>query len=62
MVEPSPRIETVDLEKQKNERSPRVTFGWKDVSFSVDTKLGRKQILQNVSGFVKPGISLGSAC
>jgi hypothetical protein len=58
----SSRNETADLEKQKNERNPRVTFGWKDVSFTVDTKLGKKQILQNVSGFVKPGISLDSAC
>lgn len=45
----------LDLEKQKD-GNRQVTFGWKDVSFSVDTKAGKKQILQNVSGFVKPGI------
>jgi len=44
-----------DLEKQSGEGRD-VTFGWKDISYSVDTKTGTKEILQNVSGYVKPGI------
>ena len=30
-------------------------FGWKDVSYSVDTPKGNKQILQNVNGCVEKG-------
>jgi len=44
-----------DLEKQVDENQ-KVTFGWKDISYSVDTKDGKKQILKNVSGIIKQGI------
>ena len=30
-------------------------FEWRDISYSVDTKAGKKQILQNVSGCVETG-------
>lgn len=33
-------------------------FGWKDVSYTVDTKTGKKQILHDVSGCVEKGILL----
>jgi hypothetical protein len=33
-------------------------FGWENISFSVDTKQGKKQILQNVSGCVEKGPSI----
>lgn len=36
-------------------------FGWKDVSYSVDTPKGKKQILQNVNGCVEKGSPL-SGC
>ena len=31
-------------------------FGWKDISYSVETNNGKKQILENVSGCVEKGI------
>jgi ABC-type lipoprotein export system ATPase subunit len=34
------------------------TFGWKDVSYFVDTPKGNKQILQNVNGCVEKGNTL----
>jgi hypothetical protein len=37
---------------------PRISdckFGWRDISYSVDTKNGKKQILQNVTGCVEKG-------
>lgn len=46
-----------DLEKQID-ANQQVTFGWKDISHSVDTKDGRKQIIKNASGIVKQGIRL----
>ena len=46
-----------DLEKQID-GNQTVTFGWKDISYSVDTKDGKKQIVKNVSGIVKQGIRL----
>lgn len=33
-------------------------FGWQDISYTVDTKAGKKQILHNVNGCVEKGISL----
>ena len=30
-------------------------FAWKDISYSVDTPNGKKQILQNVNGCVEKG-------
>ena len=30
-------------------------FGWRDISYSVDTKKGKKEILQNISGCVEKG-------
>jgi len=47
-------LESGDLEV-KGSDEPKVTFGWKNISYSVPTKTGSKQILQNVSGFVKFG-------
>lgn len=57
-----------DIEKQVGESSgstsihqdvPKLAnckFGWRDVSFSVDTKQGKKKILENVTGCVEKGI------
>lgn len=60
-----------DIEKQEATASPSAAdspsqsvsglcnssfkFGWKDVSYSVDTPKGKKQILQNVNGCVEKG-------
>jgi len=33
----------------------KLSFGWKNISYSVDTKTGKKDILRNVSGFVQSG-------
>jgi len=35
--------------------APADSFAWKDVSFSVKTKDGDKQILSNVSGSIEKG-------
>jgi hypothetical protein len=35
----------------------KVTFGWKNISYSIPTKDGTKNILQNVSGFLESGTS-----
>ena len=48
-------IETIDLEIKGAKDGSNVTFGWKNVSYSVSTKAGKKQILDNVSGFVTSG-------
>jgi hypothetical protein len=34
-----------------------VTFGWKEISYSLETKNGRRSILENVSGIIQPGIA-----
>ena len=50
--------ETLSLGKKTPSRGSRDgggTFAWRDIAFSVDTKAGKKQILQNVSGFVEKG-------
>jgi hypothetical protein len=56
-----------DIEKQAGESSGSVSqinyepkpadckFGWKNVSYSVDTNVGKKQILSNVNGCVEKG-------
>lgn len=36
--------------------SKLTNFGWRDISYAVDTTNGKKQILQNVSGCVEKGI------
>jgi hypothetical protein len=36
-------------------------FAWKDISFTVDTPSGKKQILQNVNGCVEKG-TLSPVC
>lgn len=41
-------------------REPEDIFAWRDVAFSVDMKGGKKQILQNVSGYVEKGIFMRS--
>jgi hypothetical protein len=49
-------IESGDLELNAWGDEVKVTFGWKDISYSVPTNTGTKHILQNVSGFLKSGI------
>ena len=44
-----------DLEKQIGE-SPEVMFGWKDISYSIETQKGKKSILNNVNGIARSGI------
>lgn len=44
-----------DLEKQKDTPTPR-KFAWRNISYTVQTPNGRRQILKNVSGHVKSGI------
>jgi len=48
---------TAKLESASNEtaRLLNCKFEWKDISYSVNTKVGKKQILQNVSGCVESG-------
>ena len=46
-----------DLEKQKNAPAPS-TFAWKNISYAVETATGQKQILKNINGHVRSGISL----
>jgi len=56
-------IATLPLEKKTPSQTSRETggtFAWRDVAFSVDTKKGKKQILQNVSGYVERGIFVRS--
>jgi|SRR5579859_7517383 hypothetical protein len=33
-------------------------FGWRDISYSVDTKTGKKMILDNVTGCVEKGTKI----
>lgn len=54
---------TADTEKQGSHEDDKVEglepskaiFSWKDVSYSVDTADGERELLHKVSGFVKPG-------
>jgi len=36
--------------------SHNCNFAWKNISYSVDTPAGKKQILQNINGCVEKGI------
>jgi hypothetical protein len=53
------QLDAISLENKTPSRGSHETggtFAWRDIAFSVDTKAGKKQILQNVSGFVEKGI------
>jgi hypothetical protein len=52
------QLDAMSLENKTPSRGSHETggtFAWRDIAFSVDTKAGKKQILQNVSGFVEKG-------
>jgi hypothetical protein len=38
--------------------SNNCNFAWKNISYSVDTPAGKKQILQNINGCVEKGLLL----
>jgi ABC-type glutathione transport system ATPase component len=45
-----------DLESKSTKDEFRLTFSWERISYSLKTKSGKKDILRNVSGFLKSGI------
>ena len=51
----APGLNSGDLESKAKDTGAIVTFGWKNVSYSVPASAGTKQILRNVSGFIKSG-------
>jgi len=48
-------VATEDLESKGVRDELKVSFGWKNISYSVETKTGKKDILRNVSGSVQSG-------
>jgi hypothetical protein len=52
-----PAIEKDDHESKVPDEDVKVTFGWKNISYSIPTNDGTKDILQNVSGFLQSGTS-----
>ena len=46
---------TPETSPSSSDGSKLTNFAWRDVSYAVDTKNGKKQILQNVSGCVEKG-------
>lgn len=50
----APRTASDDRET-KSTKEENITFGWKNISYSVRTNSGTKEILRNVSGIVKSG-------
>ena len=52
----APTIGSGDVELKTSDQEVQIKFGWKNLSYSVSTSTGPKEILQNVSGFVESGL------
>jgi hypothetical protein len=53
-----PAISNSNSNSDDTSKLSNCKLGWENISFAVDTKQGKKQILQNVSGCVEKGPSM----
>jgi hypothetical protein len=50
------QLNALNPPSQQASQSQNCEFGWQNISFSVDTPVGKKQILNGVNGCVEKGI------